>query len=303
MSESPRVRIGVDLGGTKIEAVAFARDGAVLWRKRVPTPAKNYDAVIASVAELIEEAERELGVRASVGIGTPGSVSPATGLLRNSNAVSLIGQPFDRDLAARLQREVRIANDANCFVLSEAIDGAARDKRVVFGIILGTGAGGGIVIDRQVLVGRHAITGEWGHNPLPWPKPDELPGPLCYCGKHGCIETFVSGPGFERDFAQAAARKLSATDVAEHASQGDAQASAALDRYLDRLARALSNVINLLDPDVIVVGGGLSRIDAIYSALPARLPAYVYSDRVDTEIVRAQHGDASGVRGAAWLWA
>jgi fructokinase len=296
------MRIGVDLGGTKTELAALSRDGEAAYRKRVATPSSHYEAVIACVRDLVLEAERELGERCSVGVGTPGSLSPTTGLLRNANTTSLNGRPLDRDLARALEREVRVANDANCFALSEAIDGAGRDAQVVFGVILGTGTGGGVVVDKRVLTGRNAISGEWGHNPLPWPQPSELPGAPCFCGKHGCIETFVSGTGLARDFAAAMGRRLDAPAIVELAERGDAAAVDALERLFDRLARALASVLNVLDPDVVVLGGGLSKVEALYRELPARLPSYVFSDHVRTAVLPAAHGDASGVRGAAWLW-
>jgi fructokinase len=296
------VRIGIDLGGTKTELIAVDAGGELRHRARVATPAHDYDAIIASVVQLVQSAEAALGARARIGIGTPGAISPASGLMRNSNTVVLNGKPFDRDLSRALGREIRMANDANCFALSEAVDGAGRDAAVVFGVILGTGTGGGVVVERRVLQGRNAIAGEWGHNPLPWPRPDELPGPACYCGQHGCIETFLSGPGLARDYAAASGLQLNGEAIAQHAAGGEAQAQAALDRYLDRLARSLASVINLLDPDAIVLGGGVSNVDALYSELPERLPRYVFSDRVTTPVLRALHGAASGVRGAAWLW-
>lgn len=296
------MRIGVDLGGTKIELVAFDRGGSQAYRKRVATPSGDSDAVVARVRTLVLDAERELGARCSVGVGTPGSLSPTTGLLRNANTTSLNGKPLDRDLSRALEREVRIANDANCFALSEATDGAGQNARAVFGVILGTGTGGGVVVDKRLLTGRNAISGEWGHNPLPWPEPSELPGPACFCGKRGCIETFVSGTGLARDFATATGRALAAPAIVELAEHEDAAASAALERLLDRLARSLASVINVLDPDVVVLGGGLSKVAVLYRELPTRLPRYVFSDHVSTEVVPAAHGDASGVRGAAWLW-
>jgi fructokinase len=241
-------------------------------------------------------------MNASVGVGTPGALSPASGLLRNSNTVCLNGRPLQSDLSGALGREVRIANDANCFALSEATDGAGRDAAVVFGVILGTGVGGGVVVERRVLHGRHAIAGEWGHNPLPWQHAGELPGPPCYCGKRGCVETFVSGPGLARDYAATGAAVPTAVEVAARAARGEREAVQALDRYVDRLARSLAVVVNVLDPDVVVLGGGLSQIDRLYRDLPARLVDYVFSDSVETAIVPALHGDSSGVRGAAWLW-
>jgi predicted NBD/HSP70 family sugar kinase len=296
------LRIGIDLGGTKIEGVALDQDGRERARKRVATPAGDYRATLDAVAGLVEALEREAGGQGTVGVGTPGAVSRATGLLKNANSVCLNGQPLREDLAARLGREVRLANDANCFALSEAVDGAAAGAAVVFGVILGTGTGGGIVVHGRVLDGVNAVAGEWGHNPLPWPRDAERPGPACYCGLHGCIETFLSGPGLARDHAAATGQTLSAADIAARAERGDAACGASLERYEDRLARALATVINLLDPDVIVLGGGLSNITRFYGGVPRLWGDYVFSDRVDTTLVQAKYGDASGVRGAAWLW-
>ena len=296
------VRIGIDLGGTKTELIALDANGTVLHQQRVATPAHDYDAIIGCVVALVHATERRLGLQAQVGIGTPGSISPATGLLRNANTVVLNGRPFQRDLEGALRREVRIANDANCFALSEAVDGAGRAAAVVFGVILGTGTGGGVVVDRRVWNGHNGVAGEWGHNPLPWPRADELPGPACYCGKAGCIETFLSGPGLARDYSSGAPDKLDAREVAERAERGEGPARAALERYCDRLARALASVVNVLDPDAIVLGGGVSGISALYPELPARLARYVFADHIDTPVLPALHGAASGVRGAAWLW-
>lgn len=296
------LRIGIDLGGTKTEIIALDSHGAVRYRSRVPTPAHDYAALIASLVELVRAAEQQLGARASIGIGTPGSPSPATALMRNANTQTLNGKPLQQDLSAALQREVRIANDANCFALSEAVDGAASTAQVVFGVILGTGTGGGVVINQQLLAGRNAIAGEWGHNPLPWPTPDELPGLPCFCGKRGCIETYVSGTGLARDHQLHTGQPLSALEITQRAAAGQPQALASLERYYDRLARALASVINVLDPDVVVLGGGLSRLESLYPELGQRLPAYVFSDCFTTPVVPAVHGDASGVRGAAWLW-
>lgn len=296
------MRIGIDVGGTKIEAVALGRDHRVLARRRVATPRHDYEATLAAVVALVAEIERETGQRGTVGVGIPGAVSPATGLVKNANSTWLNGRPFAEDLAARLDRPVRLANDANCFILSEATDGAAAGVHVAFGVILGTGTGGGITVDARLLVGRNAIAGEWGHNPMPWPRPGEWPGPPCYCGRTGCIETFLSGPGFARDFEAATGQALDPAAIVERAEAGDADAEAALGRYEDRLARALASVINILDPDVIVLGGGMSKIDRLYTNVPQRWDPFVFSDRVDTRLVRALHGDASGVRGAAWLW-
>lgn len=294
-------RIGIDLGGTKIEGAVLGPDGRFRQRLRVPTPAGVYDATITAIADLVEQLERNEGDRCSVGVGIPGSVSPTTGLVRNANSTCLIGRPVERDLGERLARPVRLANDADCFALSEAHDGAGQNAAVVFGVIVGTGTGGGIVIDRQLLQGTNRIAGEWGHNPLPWPRPEESPGPLCYCGQRGCIETFLSGPALAGDFGDGKSGR-SAAQVVDLAARGDAAAQACMDRYHDRMARALASVINLLDPQVIVLGGGLSQIDSLYEAVPRRWPHYVFSDSVGTRLVPPQHGDSSGVRGAAWLW-
>ena len=297
------MRIGVDLGGTKIEAIALASSGAVAARRRVATPRDDYDATLDAIAALVLEVERDAGSRgATVGVGMPGAVSPASGLVKNANSVWLNGRPLQRDLATRLPRPLRFANDANCFALSEASDGAAAGARVVFGVIVGTGVGGGGVFDGRPWTGPNAIAGEWGHNPLPWPQAPEWPGPPCYCGKTGCIETFLSGPGLVRDYAESGASPLDAAAIVSGAAGGDAAAAAALDRYEDRMARALAGVVNVLDPDVIVLGGGMSNIARLYSGVPKRWGRYVFSDRVDTPLRPPAHGDSSGVRGAAWLW-
>jgi fructokinase len=299
---SGSLRLGVDLGGSKIEIAALDARGAELLRRRVPTPQGDYGGILAAVAALVVEAERELGERGTVGVGTPGSISRATGLLRGSNSVCLNGQPIRRDLERVLGRAVRITNDANCFALSEATDGAAAGAAVVFGAILGTGVGAGIVIGGQVLDGPNAIAGEWGHNPLPWPRDDERPGRRCFCGQHGCIETFIAGPGMVADHAAHAGVTLPVPDIVEAAALGDAACNATLARHEERLARALAHVINILDPDVVVLGGGLSNIDRLYANVARSWGRYVFSDRVDTRLVRHAHGDSSGVRGAAWLW-
>lgn len=296
------MRFGIDLGGTKIEIVALDEKGQEALRRRVPTPASDYQAILEAISLLIAEAERDLSCTGTIGIGTPGAISPATGLMKNSNTVCLNQKPLQKDLEARLGRQVRLYNDANCFALSEAVDGAAAGARVVFGVILGTGVGGGIVVDQKALTGPNAIAGEWGHNPLPWPTPEELPGFDCYCGKKGCIETFCSGPGLSRDHRAATQEKKSAQEIARSASQGDEKAKATLGRYYERLAKSLASVVNVLDPDVIVLGGGLSQMEALYSEIPLRWGRYIFSDRVDTRLVRAKFGDSSGVRGAAWLW-
>ncbi len=296
------IRIGVDLGGTKIEAIALAANGDTLLRHRVPTPRDDYDATLDAIVALVGRLEQEIGARGTVGLGTPGAVSPATGRIKNSNSTWLLDRPLAEDLAARLARPVRLDNDANCFALSEATDGGGRGAKVVFGVILGTGTGGGIVVNGRPLVGANAISGEWGHNPLPWPESDERPGPPCYCGRRGCLETFLSGPALSRDYAAATGERRDAPAIAAAAEAGDAGAEAALRRYEDRLARGLASVINVVDPDVIVLGGGMSNIDRLYDQVPRLWAPYVFSDRVDTRLVRPVHGDSSGVRGAAWLW-
>lgn len=289
-------RIGIDLGGTKIEAIALARDGAERFRRRVATPAGDYDATVRAIADLVRAADAAVGETASVGVGIPGALSPATGLVKNANSTCLIGRPLDKDLTAALGRPVRLANDADCFALSEAVDGAAAGAPIVFGVILGTGVGGGLVINQRVVSGPNAITGEWGHNPLPWPRDDERPGPKCYCGRTGCIETFLSGPALARDHGEG----LTAAEIAASSAP---VARAALDRYVERLARATAHLINILDPHVIVLGGGLSGITRLYDDVPRAWPALVFSDTVVTRLVPPRHGDSSGVRGAAWLWA
>jgi len=301
------MRLGIDLGGTKISALALGADGDVRARRRIETPRGDYAATLAAICGLVQALEDDLlppaAPRARVGVGIPGTISPATGLVKNANSTWLIGKPLDRDLSAALDRPVRLANDADCFALSEASDGAAAGVSPVFGVILGTGVGGGIVIDGRLVAGPNAIAGEWGHNPLPQPTDAERPGPACYCGRHGCIETFLSGPGLARDYAENGGdAQADAATVARRARDGEPAAAAALARYIDRLARALGSVINLIDPARIVLGGGVGNVQALYDALPQRLPANVFSDRVDTRIVPPRHGDDSGVRGAAWLW-
>ncbi len=296
------LRIGIDLGGTKIEIIALDADGRELLRRRISTPTEGYAATIAAVAGLAEWAERELGARGSIGIGTPGAVSRATGLLKNANSTCLNGKPVKQDLEALLGRELRIANDANCFALSEAVDGAGRDADVVFGVILGTGVGGGIVMSRRVLVGANAIAGEWGHNPLPLPRDEDLPLPECYCGRPGCIETYLSGPGMAKLHAAATGAGLSPPEIVAAAAAGDAGAERTLQLYEDRLARSLAGVINVVDPDVIVLGGGMSNIERLYASVPRLWTRYVFSDSIATRLARHRHGDSSGVRGAAWLW-
>ena len=296
-----QIRVGLDLGGTKIEGIAIGPQGAAIARERVPTPRGDYAATVEAVAALAERLERETGSSATVGVGMPGVISPATGLVKNANSTWLIGRPFSADLSARLGREVRCANDANCFALSEAVDGAGAGAPIVFGVIVGTGTGAGIVVNGRVLTGANAIAGEWGHNPMPWPFDDEWPGPDCYCGRTGCIETFLSGPGFARGFDNDG-KPIDAIEIVRRAGAGDAGADAWVRRYEERMARALASVINVLDPDVIVLGGGLSNIDRLYRNVPVFGPDLVFSDTVTTRLVKAAHGDSSGVRGAAWLW-
>ena len=296
------MRIGIDLGGTKIEIIALGDGGEVLTRRRVATPQGDYPATLAAVAGLVAAVEDELGQRGSVGVGMPGALSRRTGLVKNANSTCLIGKPLQGDLENLLGRPVRLANDANCFALSEAADGAAAGADVVFGVIIGTGVGGGIVVGGRVLEGPNAIAGEWGHNPLPLPAGADLPLPACYCGRAGCVETYLSGPGLAADHLRMAGAALSPAEIVAGAVAGDAVCSATLARYADRLARALAGVINLLDPDVIVLGGGLSNIDALYDEVPSRWLPHVFSDAVSTRLVRAAYGDSSGVRGAAWLW-
>ena len=296
------MRIGIDLGGTKIEAIALDKRGRQLARSRIASPRGDYTHTLEAIASLVAQLEHDTGQTGQVGIGTPGALSPATGLIKNANSTWLNHQPLDRDLAATLKRPVRVANDADCFALSEATDGAAAGAKSVFGVILGTGTGGGIVINGQLLSGPNAIAGEWGHNPLPWPRWNERRGPPCYCGKRGCIETFLSGPALSRDHYTMTRQRLTAQDIATAANHGSVASDATLARYEERLARALASVINVLDPQVIVLGGGVSNIQSLYERVPRIWGDYVFSDTVRTRLVQAQHGDSSGVRGAAWLW-
>ncbi|BBL71017.1 ROK family protein [Methylogaea oryzae] len=296
------VRFGIDLGGTKVEIMALDPAGNEIYRRRAATPARDYAATVAAVADLVRQAESDLGATGTVGIGTPGAVSKATERMKNCNSTCLNGQPLPADLEAALSRPVRLANDADCFALSEATDGAAAGAASVFGVILGTGVGGGIVVHGRLLSGPNAIAGEWGHNPLPWPAVAELPGPACYCGRHGCIETYLSGPGLSRDCALSGGDPLSAADIVARAGAGDAACEAAMARYENRLARALAHIVNILDPEVIVLGGGLSNCARFYANVPKLWGEYVFSDRVDTVLVPPKFGDSSGVRGAAWLW-
>jgi predicted NBD/HSP70 family sugar kinase len=297
-----RPALGLDLGGTKIEIIALDRDGTERLRQRIPTPQGDYDATLDAIVGLVHDTERQLGEGATIGIGTPGALSTATGRIKNSNSTCLNGRPLKTDLEVRLGRAVRIENDANCFALSEAIDGAAAGANVVFGVILGTGVGGGIVVDGRIVTGANAIAGEWGHNPLPAGDASELPGPACYCGRRGCIETWLSGPGLARDYREASGRALDAREIVACAAR-DAECEAALARYEARLARALAQVVNILDPDVIVLGGGLSNIERLYRNIPRLWVRHVFSDTIATRLVPNRHGDSSGVRGAAWLGA
>ncbi len=293
---------GIDLGGTKIEGVLMEPSGRVVLRRRVETPAGDYQATLERIVDLHRRLEAEAGRALPLGLGTPGSPSPATGRMRNANSTCLNGRPLEQDLEARLQRPLRMANDADCFTLSEAVDGAAAGASVVFGVILGTGTGGGIAVAGRLLRGTNAITGEWGHNPLPWPEPGELPGPPCYCGRRGCIETFLSGPGMARDHLERTGDHLTAREIAQQAARGDAEAETTLRRYEQRLARGLASIVNVLDPEVIVLGGGLSGITRLYENVPRLWGEFVFSDVIATHLLPPRHGDSSGVRGAAWLW-
>ena len=297
-----KMRIGIDLGGTKIEALAIDKQGIELARHRIDTPRDDYDATIKAIVGLVGRLEQETGRTGTVGAGIPGSISRITGLVKNANSTWLNGHPLDRDLKEALGREVRIANDANCFAVSEATDGAAAGKHVVFGVILGTGAGGGIAIAGCVHDGPNGVAGEWGHNSLPWPAPEEYPGPTCYCGKRGCMEMWVSGTGIALDYKTVTGRVRTAPEIVSDFEAGETEAAAAMNRFEDRLARGFAHVINILDPDVIVIGGGVSRVEHIYGELPKKLPAYVFGGEVSTPVLQAKHGDSSGVRGAAWLW-
>jgi fructokinase len=293
--------LGIDLGGTKIEIIALAESGAVVLRRRRQSPRGSYEKTLDAVRDLVLEAEAELGQEGTVGFGTPGAISPATGLLKNSNSTWLNGRPLDRDLERHLERPIALANDADCLALSEATDGAAAGAPSVFAVILGTGVGGGLAIHGRVLSGPNAIAGEWGHNPLPWPEPSELPGPPCYCGLSGCIETWLSGPGLARDYRAATGIARESPAIVAAAADGDAAAEAALCRYEDRLARGLATVINIVDPVTIVLGGGVSNLGRLYARVPAIWQRYVFSDTVRTGLLPPMHGDSSGVRGAAWL--
>ena len=292
-------RIGIDLGGTKTEIAALAPDGRLLHRHRVPTPS-TYEDSVRGMANLVKAIDQQMGGNGSVGIGIPGVISPRTGLVKNANTIALNGHDFLADISALLEREVRVDNDANCFALSEAADGAGAGQSVVFGVIIGTGCGGGIIVDGKVIKGRNRVTGEWGHIPLPWPKAEELPGMMCWCGHRGCLELWISGTGLAMDCDGPEARD--ASSIPGRAAAGEVKAQLALVRHADRLARGLAMVVNLLDPDVIVLGGGLSNLQNLYAEVPGIMKKYVFSDFVDTPVVKNMHGDSSGVRGAAWLW-
>ena len=295
------MRIGIDLGGTKIEGIALAEDGSELYRQRIPTP-KDYEGTVNALAGLVAQIENETGQTGTVGLGIPGAVDPATSLVKNANSTWLIGQPLRADLEQRFGRPLRVMNDANCFALSEATDGAGAGARVVFGVILGTGVGGGIVVDGTCLVGPNLIAGEWGHNPLPWPTDDERPGPACYCGQTGCIETFLSGPGFERDHARHTGVTLTSHQIVKEGESGNAEAKATLHRYAERLGRAIASIVNVLDPDVIVLGGGMSNLPDLAASAREAMVRCVFSPTVATRVEQNVHGDSSGVRGAAWQW-
>ena len=296
------MRIGIDLGGTKTEGIALSESGDEMFRHRIDTPQGEYQKILQCINQLVQHIEEKTGEQASVGICTPGAISPVTGLMKNSNSVCMNGKPVFEDLTHTLNREIKITNDANCFALSEATDGAAQGASIVFGVIVGTGTGAGIVVNGKVLTGPNAIAGEWGHNPLPWPQELEFPGTKCYCTKHGCIETWLSGPGMTRDHELYANENLTPETIVSNARSGDEQAEETLQRYEDRMARSLAHVINLIDPDIIVLGGGMGNIKRLYKNVPALWGQYVFSDSVTTQLVAPKYGDSSGVRGAAWLW-
>lgn len=298
------MRIGIDLGGTKIEGIALDDVGNELFCKRISSPQGDYQNTLNAIVDLVKEIENVTQTTGTVGIGIPGMISPQTGLVKNANSTWLIGQPLKHDLESLLKRDIRIENDANCFVVSEATDGAAKDAEIVFGVIIGTGTGGGIFIRGRSIIGANAIAGEWGHNSLPWPTQDELPGRECYCGKNGCIETWLSGPGFASDhhLINKLTSNLTAKEIVLLAEQGNKSAQASIQRYEKRLAKSLASIINIIDPDVIVLGGGMSNIKQLYTTIPEIWDEYVFSDKVSTQLVAPQHGDSSGVRGAAWLW-
>jgi len=297
-----KFRIGVDLGGTKIEFIALENDGHELLRHRVPTPRGDYDGTVRAIRDGVLQMESQLETQATVGVGIPGTISRLTGTVKNANSTWMIGRPFDKDLSVALGREVRCANDANCLAVSEATDGTGAGQRVVFAVILGTGVGGGIAFEGRVHNGYNGVAGEWGHTTLPWMKPDEYPGPACYCGYRGCVETWISGTGLEADYERATQTKLHGKEIAARSEAGEAAALACLERYEDRVTRSLAQLINILDPDIIVLGGGVSQVPRLYRNVPSRLKEYVFGREADTPVVVAKHGDSSGVRGAAWLW-
>ena len=296
------MRIGIDVGGTKIEAILLNVTGDELARRRIESPRDDYSATLTSIANLVDDLEREFSITATVGVGIPGTLSPETGMVKNANSTWLIGHPFQQDLEHCLCRPVRVANDADCFTVSEAMDGAGNGARSVFGVILGTGVGGGLCWEGRLIQGPNSIAGEWGHNPLPWPQDEERPGPECYCGLRGCLETFLSGPGVQRDHSLITGENYSPQEIYQRAAENNPQSLRTLERYEHRLARGLACVVNIFDPEVIVLGGGLSKIDRLYHTVPKLWQEWVFSDRVITRLVRARHGDSSGVRGAAWLW-
>jgi fructokinase len=296
------IRIGIDLGGSKIEFVALNRDGQELHRHRVPTPRLDYEATVRAITDGVLQIEKDLSCSATVGVGIPGTISSLTHNVKNANSTWMNGRPFDRDLGAALHREVRCANDANCLAVSESTDGAGAGKRVVFAVILGTGCGGGIAIDGRVHNGFNGVAGEWGHNTLPWMRPEEYPGPPCYCGRNGCIETWISGTGLEAEYERATKTAVKGKEIIARCAAGEPAALACLERYEDRLTRSLASMVNIVDPDIIVLGGGVSQVPQLYRNVPQRLREYVFGREADTPVVVAKHGDASGVRGAAWLW-
>ena len=306
MQNNISCRIGIDLGGTKIEGIAIDFDGTEIMRYRIDTPAAGladrYDKIVYSIDEMVRHIEGVIGVSGTVGVGIPGTLSVSTGTIKNANTTEMIGKQLDKDLEKIMGRPVRLANDANCFTLSEAVDGAGKGSTSVFGVIIGTGTGGGVVIDGKVVSGINGIGGEWGHNPLPWPLQSELPGPDCYCGLKGCIETFLSGPGLQASYKRSTGKSLQPTEIVRRFELDDAEARTVIEKYVDRLARGLASIINVLDPEVIVLGGGLSNIDCLYESVPQAWMKYVFSDDCFTKLFKAKHGDSSGVRGAAWLW-
>ena len=302
VSAGDAFRIGIDLGGTKIEFVALENDGREVHRHRVPTPRGDYDATVRAIREGVELIEGKLQRKATVGVGIPGTISGITRTVKNANSTWMNGKPFDKDLSVALHREVRCANDANCLAVSEATDGAGAGYRVVFAVILGTGCGGGIAFEGQVHNGRNGVGGEWGHTTLPWMRPEEYPGPDCYCGYKGCLETWISGTGLAADYQRATGTALLGKEIVARSEAGESAAIACLERYEDRLTRGLAQIINILDPDIIVIGGGVSQVPRLYRNVPSRLKEYVFGREADTPVVAAKHGDASGVRGAAWLW-